>query len=150
MQLLDSRFNVSIGNVQGSGAQASGVIIHISANVTGPRVLVINLTDIALFNLNSRRLVVTLDGKNISEALSVAQVLAPNTNAPSTFILLGTSTGLQLLMSVSHFSAHVIRVLSLPLSEIRNIITVSGPLLVASVLVVVGGFAAVYAKRKRF
>ncbi len=144
VSVIDHRFNVSVGNVQGGG-----VVISISANVTGPRVLVINLTDSALFNLSSRRLIVTLDGRTVSEAASVEQVLAPKADAPSTFILVGTSTGLQLLMSVSHFSSHVIQVLSLPLAELRNIITVSAPLLVASVLLVGGGFAAVYARRKR-
>ncbi len=109
-QVLDPRFSVSVGKTEGNG-----LAIFITANnVTGPKVLLINLTN--SFDPTSRSLNVTLDGKTIQEASSVGQVLSPSATDPPRFLIVTTTSGSQLLVSIPHFSLHIIQILPFALS----------------------------------
>ncbi len=145
-QVLDPRFSVSIGKTEGGG-----LAISISANnVTGPKVLLINLTN--SFDPTSRSLNVTLDGKTIEEASSVAQVLSPSAADPPRFLIVTTTSGSQLLVSIPHFSLHLIQVLPFALTSIptpESFLATNGLLLTGSAIAIVAVSAAVIARKRR-
>ncbi len=146
VQVLDSRFSVSIGRTEGDG-----LAISISANnVTGPKVLLINLTN--TFDPASRSLNVTLDGKAIQEASSVAQVLSPSPADPPRFLIVTTTSGSQLLVSIPHFSLHIIQVLPFALTNTpspQNFLTTNGFLLIGSAIAIVAVSAALIVRKRR-
>ncbi len=143
--VLDPSFSVSTGRLENGG-----VSVTISAtNVTGPRVLLVNLTDTQSYNMQSGTIVVTLDGVKVQEASSVLQVLKAQPTDPARFIIIQTTSGLQLLVSIPHFSLHTITILPVVFSAISNIIMVDAPLLALSVLAVSSVFALIYARRPR-
>ena len=144
VNVLDSRFSVSEGKLANNG-----LVISISAdNVTGPRVILVNLTGASSFDLSTHSLNVTLDGNPVSEASSLGQVLNASPSDPSRFIILVTSSGVQLLVSIPHFSFHTIEILPIA-TAVQSFLAVSGPVLAASVLAATGAIAALYSKRKR-
>lgn len=141
--VLDSKFSVSVGKIEGNG-----LAIQISANnVTGPRVLLVNLSNSA--NLTSHSLLVTLDGNKITQASSVTQVLSPSPGDPARYIVAGTSSGVQLLVSIPHFSLHTIRLLPVSLAPPVGFFTISGLALLGGIIAVSAVFAGLYATRKR-
>ena len=141
--VLDSKFSVSVGQLAGNG-----VAIQITGtNVTGPRVLLVNLTNSATIATGS--LSVTLDGTPVTQAASLAQVLNPAVGDPARYIVVSTSTGLQLLVSIPHFSTHVIEILPVLAQAVGSFLSVDGPVLALSLLMVTVLFAAVYARRPR-
>ncbi len=143
--VLDPSFSVSTGRLENGG-----VSVTISAtNVTGPRVLLVNLTDTQSYNLQSGTIVVRLDGVKVQEASSVFQVLNAQPTDPARFIIIQTTSGLQLLVSIPHFSLHTITILPVLLGAVSNILMVDAPLLALSVLAVSSIFALIYARRPR-
>jgi len=141
---LDPKFSVSVGRTQNNG-----VLVSISANnVTGPRVLLVDIPSSAYSISSLQSLVVTLDGQQISQASSLAQVLGAKTGDPASFIVLLYSGGAQLLVNVPHFSAHLIEIIP---SAIASAIPfgLNGVAIIAAITVVTIVTAAVYAKRKR-
>ncbi len=145
-QVLDPRFSVSVGKTEGDG-----LAISITANnVTGPKVLLINLTN--TYDPTSRSLNVTLDGKTIEEASSVAQVLSPSATDPPRFLIVTTTSGSQLLVSIPHFSLHIIQVLPFALTTppaAQNFLATNSLLLVGSAIAIVAVSAAVIAMKRR-
>ncbi len=145
-QVLDPRFSVSVGKTEGDG-----LAISITANnVTGPKVLLINLTN--TYDPTSRTLNVTLDGKTIQEASSVAQVLSPSAADPPRFLIVITTSGSQLLVSIPHFSLHIIQVLPFALTTApppQNFLAANGLLLIGSAIAIVAVSAAVIARKRR-
>lgn len=143
--VYDSRFSLSVGQQGGNG-----LVIAISGeNVTGPRVLLINMsrTDpLALYPSLS----VTLDGSPVQEASSALQVLNPVSTDPPYYVVIGTSASLQLLVSIPHFSLHLIQVAGVVVSSAVHSLEVDSPILLGSVLVITVVFAAVYGARKRY
>ncbi len=142
--LLDPNFTVSVGKYQDSG-----LLVSISGNVTGSRVVLVNLTRDASPNFGSGALLVTLDGTPIQEASSFLQVLKAQPADPARYIILSTSSGWQLLVSIPHFSLHTLAILPVVTSAISNILMVDAPLLALSILAVSSLFAIVYARRSR-
>jgi hypothetical protein len=142
--VVDPSFNLFVGKLQNGGLQ----ITISAANVTGPRVLLVNLTSAQFLNLHNGTLVVTFDGGPVRQASSVLQVLSPSSSSPL-FVLVQTSGGYQLLISIPHFSTHVIQIFSVALTAISSFLSVDGPLLILSTLVVTSVFAAAYARRQR-
>ena len=142
--LLDPNFTVSVGKYQDSG-----LLVSISGNATGSRVVMINLTKDASPNFGSGSLLVTLDGTPIQQASSFLQVLKAQPTDPARYIILSTSSGWQLLVSIPHFSLHTLAILPVVISAISNFLMVDAPLLALSVLAVSSLFAIVYAKRPR-
>lgn len=143
--VLDSRFSLSVGQQVGNG-----LVIAISGeNVTGPRVLLINMSrtsPLALYpSLN-----VTLDGVPVAEATSALQVLNPTSSDPPRYVLIGTADSIQLLISIPHFSLHLIQVAGELVHNVEASLALDAPLLAGSILVVTLAFAAAYAARRRY
>src|SRR2546426_3783081 len=142
--LIDPNFTVSVGKYQDSG-----LLVSISGNATGSRVVLINLTRDASPNFGSGALLVTLDGTPIQQASSFLQVLKAQPTDPARYIILSTSSGWQVLVSIPHFSLHTLAILPVVASAISNILMVDAPLLALSILAVSSLFAIAYARRPR-
>jgi hypothetical protein len=143
-QVFDPRFSVSVGT-----QTSTGLVIAISgSNVTGGRVLLLNLSKTSPLTLFPA-LNVTLDGSPVAEASSATQVLSPSPGAPATYVLVSTSAGVQLLISIPHFSVHIIQVAGASVQTLESILELNAPLLAASILVVTLLFGGLYAARRR-
>ncbi|HVC27339.1 MAG TPA: hypothetical protein VND40_04190 [Nitrososphaerales archaeon] len=143
--VLDSRFSLSVGQQVGNG-----LVIAISGeNVTGPRVLLINMSRTAPLALYPS-LNVTLDGVPVVEANSALQVLNPTSSDPPRYVLIGTADSIQLLVSIPHFSLHLIQIAGQLVHNIQASLALDAPILAGSILVVTLAFAAAYAARRRY
>lgn len=143
--VLDSRFSLSVGQQVGNG-----LVIAISGeNVTGPRVLLVNMSKTAPLALYPA-LNVTLDGMPVTEASSALQVLNPSSSDPPRYVLVATANSIQLLVSIPHFSLHLIQVAGVIVQSIQTALEVDAPLLAGSILVITLAFAGAYAARKRY
>ena len=141
----DSRFSLSVGQQVGNG-----LVIGISgANVTGPRVLLINMSKTSPLALYPA-LNVTLDGVPVAEASSALQVLNPSSTDPARYVLIATATSIQLLVSIPHFSVHLVQVAGIVVNSIVSTLALDAPILAGSLLVITLAFAGAYAARKRF
>jgi hypothetical protein len=141
----DSRFSLSVGQQVGNG-----LVIGISGvNVTGPRVLLINMSKTSPLALYPA-LNVTLDGVPVVEASSALQVLSPSPTDPARYVLIATATSIQLLVSIPHFSVHLIQVAGIVVNSIVNTLALDAPILAGSLLVITLAFAGAYAARRRF
>jgi hypothetical protein len=143
--VLDSRFSLSVGQQVGNG-----LVIAISGeNVTGPRVLLINMSrtsPLALYpSLN-----VTLDGVPVVEATSALQVLNPTASDPARYVLIATANSIQLLVSIPHFSLHLIQIAGELVHSAQSALALDAPLLVGSIIVITLAFAGAYTARKRY
>jgi hypothetical protein len=103
----NNAFTISL--TQGSG---SLTIVIAGQNVTGPRVVLLNISRDSFLNVQSGYLQVSLDNSTIAEAASLEAVLT-GTGLPS-YILIGTSSGFELLVSIPHFSTHTIVITTPP------------------------------------
>ncbi len=141
---LDSKFSVSVSRPSDNSLSVSIA----GNNVTGPRVLLINLAKDAgaLSSLGSLR--VTYDGNKISQASSLSQVLSGTSTSPPSYIVLLTSSGVKLLVFIPHFSSHLIELLASP-APLGTFIA-QAPLLLAGFAAVAAVAAALYMRRKRF
>lgn len=142
--VVDSRFSISVGSLQNNG-----IIVSVSAvNVTGPRVIMLNLTSPAAQKLVSGSVLITLDNASIQQASSVSQVLGVRAGDPSLFVIYSSGSLLKLLVSIPHFSFHTIQILPV-LAEIGSaVLDISSAILsVAAVSAVI--FVA-FARRDRF
>lgn len=143
--VYDSRFSLSVGQ-QGD----NGLVIAISGeNVTGPRVLLINMSRTDPLSLYPA-LNVTLDGIQVTEASSALQVLDPISTNPPYYVLVATSDSIQLLISIPHFSLHLIQVAGVIVHAVQTSLQVDTPLLLGSIFVITLAFAGVYSARKRY
>ncbi len=141
---LDSKFSVSVSR---PGDNSLSVSIA-GANITGPRVLLINLAKDAgaLSSLGSLR--VAYDGNKISQASSLSQVLSGTSTSPPSYIVLAASSGVQLLVFIPHFTSHLIELLASP-APLGTFIA-QAPLLLAGFAAVAAVAAALFMRRKRF
>jgi hypothetical protein len=143
--VLDSRFSLSVGQQVGSG-----LVIAISGeNVTGSRVLLINMSRTDALALYPA-LNITLDGLPVIEASSALQVLNPVPTNPPMYVLVATSDSIQLLISIPHFSLHLIQVAGVIVHNVQAALELDFPLLAASILVITLAFVGTYAARKRY
>jgi trimeric autotransporter adhesin len=141
----DSRFSLSVGPQVGNG-----IVIGISGeNVTGPRVLLINMSRTSPLALYPA-LNITLDGVAVTEAASALQVLNPTSSDPPRYVLVETASSIQLLVSIPHFSLHLIQVAGELVHNLQASLALDAPLLAGSILVVTLAFAGAYAARKRY
>jgi len=143
--VLDSRFSLSVGQQVGNG-----LVIAISGeNVTGPRVLLINMSRTAPLALYPS-LNITLDGLPVVEAASALQVLNPTSSDPPRYVLVATANSIQLLVSIPHFSLHLIQVAGELVNNIEATLALDAPLLAGSILVITLAFVGAYAARRRY
>jgi len=94
-------FTVSL--TPGSGSLE---IIVTGQNVIGPRIVLVSMSKDSFLNVQGGYLQVSLDNATIPEAPSLEAVLT-GAGSPS-YILIGTSSGFELLVSIPHFSTHTI------------------------------------------
>jgi hypothetical protein len=92
---------------------------------------------------------ITLDGMPVVEASSALQVLNPVAGDSARYVLVATSKSIQLLVSIPHFSLHLVQVAGVIVHSIQTTLELSAPLLAGSLLVITLAFAAAYAARKR-
>jgi hypothetical protein len=141
--VLDGRFSISVGAIQ-----QEGYLISISAdNVTGPRVVLVNLTASTAHTLFSRSIQITLDGSPVVQASSVTEVLAVHQGDPPKFVALSSSSGVKLLISIPHFSSHLIRIV--PIQSAVAALVADLPIMLISMAAVSAVFALSYSRRPR-
>jgi len=123
----------------------NGLVIAISGeNVTGPRVLLVNMSKTFPLSLYPA-LNVTLDGQPVAEASSALQVLNPVSSNPPYYVVVATSDSVQLLISIPHFSLHLITVAGVIVHTLEASLELDAPLLLGSIFVITLAFAAAYA-----
>ncbi len=91
------------------GNDALTIVIG-AQGVSGPRVVLVDISKDSFLNLQSGYVQVTLDNATIAEAASLQAVLT-GSGSPS-YVLLGTSSGFELLVSIPHFSTHTIVIMT--------------------------------------
>jgi len=139
--LLNSQFSVSLGQA------ANGVLVTITGtDVQGSRVLLVNFD--RPMDLQDKALSITLDNQTVTEASSLAQLFG--SPASPLFVVVSTSSGTQLLISIPHFSTHVIQISELPVvvAALSSFVA-DARVLLAAVLVTTVVFAVVYARREK-
>ena len=141
---LDPKFSVSVSR---PGDNQLSVSIS-GTNVTGPRVLLINVTKDAGALSSLGALSVTYDGNQISEASTLSQIFSGTSTSPPSYLVLITSSGVQLLVFIPHFSSHLIQLMASP--ALLGTFVAQAPLLLAGFAAVAAASAALYARRKRF
>ena len=145
LQQLDPQFSVSASKLDGHG-----LLISIFAeNATGPRVLLVTLNGSEWTPSSIQGLIVTLDATTIEEAASLSQVLNSSSTDPARYIILVTSAGLQLLVSIPHFSLHIIQIIPAAVSAL-NFLLVNGPILLTGLIIFTALSAALYSRRRKF
>jgi hypothetical protein len=145
LDIIDHSFSVSVGRVSNSG-----VAITVSGqNVTGPRTFLIDVNGSMAQSITSGSFEILFDGQQISEASSLSAVLSPQPGAPATYAVVQTSSGVELLVSVPHFSTHVIEILGVSFQSVKSILEVSLPVLLGAMVVLTLIFGAIYASRRR-
>ncbi|HEY6282652.1 MAG TPA: hypothetical protein VIW22_01870 [Nitrososphaerales archaeon] len=127
----DANFSVSVGRDQQDCYQVS----ISAANVSGPRVLMINLTSAQSRNLFSSPVQIILDGAVVPQATTLSQVLGAQATDPARFVLISSGSVLKLLISIPHFSYHTIEILPV-LVHVGSVLLVDLPVLLLAVTAV--------------
>jgi len=101
-------------SVDTSNSTSDSVEINVSApDQTGPKVILINLSNTTINVGNLEYLGIMYDGKPIAPAANVDAILhAKSTDNPN-FAIIVTQTGAQILVLVPHFSTHTITLTNL-------------------------------------
>jgi hypothetical protein len=100
--------------VQTANSSANSVNITVSAtNQTGPKVILVNLNSTTIDVSSMKYLHVLYDGKVITPADNVDQVLHSSSSDDPHYAILITQNGAQVLISIPHFSTHTITLDSL-------------------------------------
>jgi hypothetical protein len=144
VQLVNGNFSVSVGRYS-----QGGYLISISGvNGTGPRALLLNATSAQSRGLFSGPIEITLDGLTVQQASSLSQVLSPKAGDPARFIIILTSASLELLITIPHFSSHLVAIEPI-IAAIASTLEINVPVLVVSVIGVTALLATVYSRRTR-
>lgn len=142
--VTDHNFTIFAGVLNGNGIQ-----ISVSGqNGTSSRVLLVNLSGSQGF-LDKGTLLVKYDGAKVQEASSLSQVFGVKPADSPTFVVVSSASGIQLFISIPHFSSHVIKILQAVIQSVTNALAVDWPLFVVSLAVVTLVFATVYARRTK-
>ena len=139
----DANFSVSVGGYQ------DGYLVSISAaNVTGPRVLLINLTSSHARGVFSGPVLITLDGAAIQQGATFSEVLGAKAGDPARFVLISDPSALSLLISIPHFSYHTIAILPI-LLQAGAVLLVYLPAVLFAAAAVTAIVVSVYSRRTR-
>ncbi|HEV2226162.1 MAG TPA: hypothetical protein VGR56_05080 [Nitrososphaerales archaeon] len=140
--LTDPRF--SLVPTEGANGQLN---IQVSGqNVAGPRSFLVTLSN--SMDPTTHTLAVTLDGVHVSQASSIGQVLHPSTNTAS-YIVMKSSSGYRLLVSIPHFSSHLLTILPLAPGPYQGFFPVSGVALAGVVIALTALITITFTRRKR-
>jgi hypothetical protein len=140
--VMDPRFSL----VPAGGANGLLNIQVSGQNVTGPRSFLVTLSN--SMDPTTHTLVVTLDGIHVSQASSIGQVLHTSTNTAS-YIVMKSSSGYQLLVSIPHFSTHLLTILPLAPGPYQGFFPVSGVALAGVVIALTALITVTFTRRKR-
>ncbi len=143
IQINDGNFSVSVGKYLEDGYLVS---IY-AANVSGPRVLLVNLTSAQARSLFSGPVLITLDGAPVQQAGSLSEVLGAKAGDPPMFVLVSSPSALNLLISIPHFSYHAIGII--PIAQAAAALLVDLPVLILAVAAVSAVVLAAYSRRTR-
>ena len=152
----NNAFTVSLTSGNGSLTIVIG-----AQGISGPRTVLLNISKDSFLNVQSGYLQVSLDNATIPEAPSLDAVLT-GSESPS-YVLLGTSSGFELLVSIPHFSTHTIvirtpasTVLAATSSETRTTSSsgiptsyLTGAIVVVAIVVVASVFAVRSLRNKK-
>jgi hypothetical protein len=140
----DANFSVSVGRYQ-----QDGYLVSISAsNVSGSRVVLVNLTSTQAREIFSGPVMVSLDGSAIQQAGALSQVLGASAGAPARFIIIATTSAIRLLVLIPHFSFHTIEILPL-LARTGAALLIDLPALFVAVAAVSVAVVVIYSRRPR-
>ena len=144
VQLNNGNFSVSVGRY----SQGGYLISITGVNGTGPRALLLNATSAQSRGLFSGPIDITLDGSTVQQASTLSQVLSPKVGDPSRFIIILTSTSLELLVTIPHFSSHLVAIAPI-IAAVESTLEINLPVLVVSIIVVTALVTTVYSRRTR-
>jgi hypothetical protein len=140
--VVDSRFHLI--PVEGANGRLD---IQVSGeNVTGPRSFLVFLSK--AMDPTTHTLVITLDGQRVTQASSLGQVLSPSSGA-SSYIAMKSPSGYQLLVSIPHFSTHLLSILPLIFGPAQGFFAISGVSLSVALVAITAIFAVAFISRKR-
>lgn len=128
--------------VKTENSSSNSVNIMVSAtNQTGPKVILVNLNSTTIDVSSMKYLHVLYDGKVITPAENVDQVLHGTSSDDPHYAILITQNGAQVLISIPHFSTHTITLDSLSkvipaIPEFGQIATMILAIAIISILVV--------------
>ncbi len=95
--------------INATNTSPDSVAINVSAaNETGPKVILINLSNTTINVGNLEYLGIEYDGKPIAPAANVDAILHAKSTDDPNFAIIVTQTGAQVLVLVPHFSTHTI------------------------------------------
>ena len=115
-------------------------------NVVGPKSFLIDLSSAQ--DPMTHTLLVTLDGTRVSQASTLEQVLHPSSSAPA-YVVVKSATGYQLIVSIPHFSTHVLSIVPLAPGPSQGFFSISGIELLGAAAAITAAFALAFATRKR-
>jgi len=136
-----------VGSVGLFAAGRSLTIVINSSGVSRPRVVLLNISKNSYLNIEGGYIAVFLDNQTVAEAASLDAVL--NGSGTPSYILLGTSSGFEFLLSIPHFSTHTI-VIATPKPSNQTTGSNFGALtsyIVGAIVVVTVALAVVFATR---
>ena len=140
--VTDSRF--SLAATEGADGRLD---VQVSGNnVNGPRSFLISLSK--SMDPTTHTLVVSLDGQRVTQASSLGQVLH-SSSSTANYVVVKSTSGYRLLVSVPHFSTHQLSILPLALGPSQGFFSISQVALGAAIVAITAAFAFVYASRKR-
>lgn len=101
---VNSNFSAGVGSLG-----ASGLTVSLSSSAPGSSAILVNLGNVPITSL-LKGIAVTFDGVLANPVSSISQVL-DSPAGQSNYVLLKTSSGLELLMSVPHLSDAIVQIM---------------------------------------
>ena len=131
--------------VKTENSSNNSVNITVSAtNQTGPKVILVNLNSTTIDVSSIKYLHVLFDGKVITPAENVDQVLHGTSSDDPHYAILITQNGAQVLISIPHFSTHTITLDSL--SKVIPVVPEFGPIASMILAIAILSIIAISAK----
>ncbi len=138
----DKSFSLGAGTLPGNRL----LIRVLSSGAVGSRVLLINLA--RELDLANHGLLMTLNGNRMAPASSFDQVLSTTSASQPSYLVIATSTGYALLVSLPQLASHSASILLTITNAAEGFFQVSGLAMLTSMLTIGVAVTAIYARRK--
>src|SRR6267143_1557565 len=109
-KLIDNSISVHTYN---TSSDSLSITVNASEQ-TGPKVILVNLSNTTINVSELRNIGVIFDGKPIAPSPDVNAILHPKSTDEPSFAIIVTSGGAQILVLIPHFSTHTITITNLP------------------------------------
>src|SRR6267143_5104596 len=109
-KLIDNSISVHTYN---TSSDSLSITVNASEQ-TGPKVILVNLSNTTINVSELRSIGVMFDGKPIAPSPDVNAILHPKSTDNPSFAIIVTSNGAQILVLIPHFSTHTITITNLP------------------------------------